>query len=260
MKRLINDIKKYYRYLIYASASELKSEVANSYLGWIWWILEPTLFMFVYIFVSFVVFRNKEQHFPIFVFVGLSSWQFFDKTLKQSVKLVSANKSVVSKIYLPKFILILIRIAVNGFKMFISYGLIVLMLFVFRVPISLNILFVVPLVITLMLFTFGLSCLMLHFGVFVEDLSNVLYIFLKFVFYLTGIFFSVEKRVPKPWNAFLLKLNPVAFIIDSLRKSIIYAESIDVFGLFVWFFVSLIISSMGLLLIYKYENTYVKVI
>ena len=44
MNRFIKDTKKYWKYTIYAAKSQLKTEVANSYLNWIWWILEPLLY------------------------------------------------------------------------------------------------------------------------------------------------------------------------------------------------------------------------
>ena len=42
MKKFFRDMKKYRWYLLYAARSELRSEVAGSYLNWIWWIL-PTM-------------------------------------------------------------------------------------------------------------------------------------------------------------------------------------------------------------------------
>ena len=43
--RFVKDIKKYWTYAIYSAKAELKSEVASSYLNWLWWILDPLLFM-----------------------------------------------------------------------------------------------------------------------------------------------------------------------------------------------------------------------
>ena len=59
MKRFINDIKRYYKYSIYSAKAELKSEVAGSYLGWLWWFLEPLCFMFVYAFLVLAVFKTS---------------------------------------------------------------------------------------------------------------------------------------------------------------------------------------------------------
>lgn len=107
MNQFISDMKKYQKYTIYAAKSELKSEVANSHLSWLWWILDPLLFMIVYSFVAVIVFQKSEPYLPVFIFIGYNSWNFFSACLRQSVKLVAANKPIVSKVYIPKFILIL---------------------------------------------------------------------------------------------------------------------------------------------------------
>ena len=48
MVRFWNDLKKHNGYALYAAKAELKTEVASSYLNWIWWILEPLCFMMIY--------------------------------------------------------------------------------------------------------------------------------------------------------------------------------------------------------------------
>ena len=51
MKRFWKDVTSHLSYAIYSAKSELKSEVANSYLNWIWWVLEPFCFMLIYSFI-----------------------------------------------------------------------------------------------------------------------------------------------------------------------------------------------------------------
>lgn len=114
IKRFVKDIKKYFRYSVVSAKSQLKSEVANSYLNWIWWILDPLCFMLIYTFIFGYVFGSKEQFFSVFIFIGLSMWDFFNKTLKGSVKIVKSNKAIVSKVYFPKYVLILTKMWVNG--------------------------------------------------------------------------------------------------------------------------------------------------
>lgn len=148
-------MKKYWKYAIYSSKAQLKAEVANSYLNWLWWVLDPLCFMLIYVFMFGYVFKSKEQYFAIFVFVGITLWDFFNKCLLQSVKIIKNNKPIVSKVYIPKFILLVIRICVNGFKMCISLLIIVAMLAIWRVPLTLNILYVIPILITLVTVVFG---------------------------------------------------------------------------------------------------------
>ena len=260
MKRFINDIKKYYKFTIYSAKSELKSEIANSHLSWLWWILDPLLFMMVYSFISIIVFYKSEPYLPVFVFIGLASWQFFEKTVKVSVKLVSNNRSIVSKVYLPKYILILQKMGVQGFKMMISYILVVIMMVGYRIHVGPVILYIIPIFLTLFVITFGFSTILMHFGVFVEDLFNVVNVLLRLVFYLSGIFYNIVKRVPEPYNEVLLKVNPVALIMTDLRSVMIYETMPHRKWILLWFVIGVLLSVIGVKTIYKYENSYVKVI
>lgn len=256
-KRFIKDIKKYFCYSLVSARSQLKSEVANSYLNWIWWVLDPLCFMLIYTFIFGYVFNSKEQYFPVFIFIGLSMWDFFNRTLTNSVKIVKNNKAIVSKVYFPKYVLILIRIWVNGFKMLISFGIVVLMMIVYRIPVTWNILYAFPILVILCLFSFGCSCFLLHFGVYVEDLSNVVSIVLRFVFYMTGIFYNIETKIPG-WGVVLNRYNPVAFLLSSMRQCLIYEKTPGRKLMLFWFAVSVLVSAVGIRKIYREENSYVK--
>jgi teichoic acid transport system permease protein len=260
MKRFMTDVKKYYRYTVYAGKSELKAEVANSHLSWLWWILDPMLFMLVYSFISLIVFGKGEPYFPVFVFIGLSCWTFFEKNVKTSVKLISSNSSIVTKVYLPKYILVLQKMYVNGFKMLISYALVAVMMIGYRVPIGPKILFIIPIFMTLIVITFAASTILTHFGVYVEDLANVTNILLKLIFYMSGVFYNIVKRVPSPYNHILLDGNPMALIMTDLRNVMIYQTMPHLDILLAWFVIGVILSVLGVKTIYKYENSYVKVI
>ncbi len=259
MHRFINDVKKYRKYAVYAAKSELKSEVANSHLSWLWWILDPLLFMIVYSFVSLIVFQKKEPYLPVFIFIGYNSWNFFSACLRQSVKLVTVNSSIVSKVYLPKFILIFVKILSNGFKMLIAFSIVVVMMIGYRVPVDWKVILILPLFAVLLVVTFAFSSVLLHFGVYVEDLANLTAVALKLIFYMTGIFYSVEKRVPYPYNSLLLKGNPMAMLVDAMRKVLIYQTMPDWQPVLTWFAAGILLSAVGVHNIYKHENSYVKV-
>ena len=97
-RRLFNDIKKYFHYSVVSAKSQLKAEVANSYLNWIWWVLDPLCFMLIYTFIFGYVFNSSKKYFPVFIFIGLSMWDFFNRTIANSVKIVKNNKAIVSKV------------------------------------------------------------------------------------------------------------------------------------------------------------------
>ena len=263
MKRFIRDIKRYNPYTLYAAKAELKSSVADSYLNWLWWILDPVLFMLIYSFLAQIIFNSREDNFAVFVFIGLTAWDFFNRTITNSVKLVKSNKSVVTKIYIPKYMLILTKMYVNLFKMCISFGLVIITMVLYGVDVSFNILYVPIIFAVLFVVTFGFATLFMHFGVFIEDLSNVVAVLLRLVFYMSGVFYSISDKL-KSLNPIISTVlsygNPLALIISSLRDVLLYSRAPNLIALGVWFVVGLIVSVVGVNTVYKYENSYTKVI
>ena len=96
--------------------------------------------------------------------------------------------------------------------------------------------------------------------VYVEDLSNVINIALRLVFYITGIFYDVEKRLPAPWGGYITKVNPLAYMISSARNAVLYGQNAGWKALLMWFVLSIVLVILGVRLVYKNENNYVKVI
>lgn len=267
MSRFIRDIKKYRKYIVYSAKSGLKSEVAGSHLGWIWWVLEPLMFMLVYWFIFAVVFSNKTEYFPIYVFLGLTVWNFFNKSMLNSVKIIVTNKGIISKVYLPKYTLVMVELLQQAFKMAISLGIVVILMIIYRVPLTWNVLMIIPVLLTTILFTFGISSISAHFGVFVEDLKTALNVILRVIFYLSGVFYELVpmnpeavSRIPKPLDMILLNGNPVAFLMNSARKCLVYGQAVNYLVLAVWFLIGVGLAFLGVRTIYKYENSYVKVI
>jgi len=263
MKKFIRDIKRYNPYTMYAAKAELKSSVADSYLNWLWWILDPVLFMLIYSFLAQIIFNSREDNFAVFVFIGLTAWDFFNRTITNSVKLVKSNKSVVTKIYIPKYMLILTKMYVNLFKMCISFGLVVVTMILYGVNVSFNILYVPIIFVVLFVVTFGFATLFMHFGVFIEDLSNVVAVLLRLVFYMSGVFYSISDKLKSfsPVVSTVLSFgNPLALIISSLRDVLLYSRAPNLIALGIWMIIGLLVSVIGVNTVYKYENSYTKVI
>ena len=48
------------------------------------------------------IFVKNKAEYVVFVFVGLTAWDYFNKNVTASVKIVKNNRAIVSKIYIPK--------------------------------------------------------------------------------------------------------------------------------------------------------------
>lgn len=253
-------LKKYWGFAVYAAKADLQEEVANSYLNWLWWILEPLSSMLVYVLIFGVVFKTDEAYFPIFVFIGITVWDYFSRCVTSSVDLIRNNQHIISRIYIPKYILLIQRMLVLCFKMLISWGLVALLMVAYKVPVGVNLLYMIPNLIVFFVFCFACSLYFLHFGVYVSDLSRLVAIVLNLMFYLTGIFFNIQKGLPAPFGYLLQRMNPIAHLIFCMRKSLLYNETPSRIMLSIWLVISLLLAAGGIRLINKNENNYVKII
>ena len=260
MKKFFANIKKYRKYAIRSAKAELKSEVADSRLNWLWWIIEPLAFMLIYTFVFGIIFPNKTPYFASFVMVGQAAWDFFNRMINGSVKLIANNRDLVTKVYIPKYILLFAKSMTYLFKMFISLALAFGLMIFQGVPLTWHLILIIPVLIVLYILCFGIGMILMHFGVTLNDLSNLTNIALKMVFYLSGIFYNINERLKGTLGFVLLRANPIAFIMNELRKVAIYGKMCSIEGLIIWLIISLILCAIGIHVIHKNENSYAKVI
>ncbi len=260
MERVLNDLKKYGGYVLYASRSQLRAEVAQSKLNWIWWVVEPFCFMLIYSFVFGTLFGGTEKYHGLFVFLGLSIWQFFRKVVQHSVELMKKRKSIIAKVYIPKYLLVLQETLVDGFKLVICMLITAAMMFYYQVPLSWQSIMIVPILIELTVLAFGFGCFMMHIGVFLDDMTNIMEIVMRMLMYFVGVFYSIPKRFTAPWNSLLVKWDPVALLIDSSRNVLLYNQPLDYPMLIFWGVISVVVAYAGIQVVMKNENTYVKVV
>ena len=260
MKKFFSNLRKYRHYIAYSAVASLRAEVNGSFLNWLWWILDPFLFMMVYSFVSIVVFGRTEPHFIPFVFAGYGTWQFFNRSVSASTKLIRGSKGVLSRVYLPKYILLFSRLFRHLIQYLITLGLTVVIGIIDHVQFTVLVLLVPAVIGVELVLTFGICCIVLHCGVYARDFSNIITVVLKLTFYLSGVFYSVPKRIPQPYCDILLTLNPAAMLINEMRNVLIYGYMPNFALLGLWLLIGIGISAVGVRLIHRHEQNYVKVI
>lgn len=258
--RFCRDIRKYWQYIVYAAKADLKAEVANSYLNRLWWLLEPLFSMLVYVIVFGGMMGRSIDNYATFVFSALLMSNYFTKTINYSVKLVRSNKDIVTKVYVPKFILLLTNMILNLFKLLFSLIILLPMMIIFKVHIGLCVFWVIPAYLIMLLLSFGLGMVFLHYGVYIDDLSYAINILLTMVMFLSGVFYDVMSTLEYPLNIAIMCFNPVAIFIDTMRNALLYNKITNIVLILIWTILSLLISYIGVHIVYKNENSYVKVV
>lgn len=69
-----------YRHLLrYLVSSSLKTEHANTVLGFLWWVLDPLLLASVYVLLVGVLLQRGGSDFPVFLVAGIIAWEPLSK-------------------------------------------------------------------------------------------------------------------------------------------------------------------------------------
>lgn len=260
MRRFRRDLRKYAEYIRFAGIANLKADVSGSFLNWIWWILDPFLHMMVYAFISVVVFGRSEPHFIPFVFVGQGIWKYINATVMNSVKMVRSNKSVLRRIYLPKQVLLLSYQFGYFLQMMITLGITLVICGLDGVRFTIQLLWLPVILGILLLGSFGIGCILLHIGVYAKDMTNICGVCMKLLFYLSGIFYNLQTRVPAPYGKLLVSVNPAAMIIHETRSVLVYGMAPNLMRLGIWAAASVTLSWYGIRLIYRHEQNYIKAV
>jgi len=255
---LIKNFLKNKDYIFYYSKILLKNRVAGSYLGFLWLFIDPLMFMLIYSFVVQFIFNNSMPNFNLFVFVGLTTWKLISGTILNGPTSIVRNKSIFEQVYFHKFIYPTIYLVVNLYEFLISNSLILVLMLIAKVPFTWHIVEFIPITIVAFCFTYGITLIVAHLGVYFFDLRNILDFTLRFIFYASPIMWAYE-MIQYDWINFL-QLNPVSIIIQAYRDIFFYGISPNYIALGGLLFVSILIIKLGYHLISKHEDEYGRVL
>jgi len=104
----------------------------------------------------------------------------------------------------------------------------------------------------------GFSWFLSALGVFIRDVSNIVGLILTPMLFLSPIFYPASALPEKA--QFLMQINPLTFIIESLRGAILGASWPDFVALASYFFISLIIAGFGAWFFHKTRKGFADVI
>jgi ABC-type polysaccharide/polyol phosphate export permease len=227
------------------------------------WIIDPIFQTFLYgVFIA--VLRGKsDSNFGVFVLIGITHWNFFNKTVKNAITAVKKNRVLLHNFKIPISTIILIPALTSIFQYAISSGLLIIMMFIFQVKISFYILFF-PLYLALFLIlTFSISLIMMHIGVYFSDIKILISMFFKILFFASGIIFPLDQiigrmNLPDFFRYIFLYANPITFFITEMRKVLMYSEPPDYLISLLWVIAIILLTFFAVKLTSRYGKDYGK--
>ncbi|RHA38885.1 ABC transporter [Cellulomonas rhizosphaerae] len=207
----------------------------GSYLGQLWSVLNPLLNSIVYVVIFGVIVPTTRgvNNGIAFIVVGVFIYRFFESSVSAGANSLKGNLNLVRSVHFPRASLpvstTLTELTTLGPALAVMCAiawLSGLLPEMEEVPITWRLL-LLPVAIGLM-FVFNMGCafLVARWVAITPDLNNVIPFVLRFVFYGSGVLFSIEHIVKYPVISHVLAYQPVAVFLNLTRSTVLDEPSI----------------------------------
>jgi len=209
--------------------TDFKLRYQGSILGYAWSLLRPLLiFVILYIvFVKFLKLGNGMPHFPVYLLLGIVTWNFFVELTTQGLTSIVSRGDLIRKISIPRWIIILSSSLSAVINLMLNLIVIAAFMAINHVSVGWPILWAPIIFIEVYLFGLGLSFFLSAVFVKLRDLSYVWEVLLQAGFYLTPILYPLSRITNINFQKIIM-LNPMAQSIQAARYVMVTNQTITV--------------------------------
>jgi ABC-2 type transport system permease protein len=218
----IVDVWRYRELLRNLVRKELKVKYKNSALGFVWTLLNPTLYLLVFTVVFQYLLPNGVPDFAIFFLSGLLVWNLFSGAVGGACSSIVSNAALVQKVWFPREILPLS--AIGAALMHFCFQAVVLLAALVtlgRAPDWKLLPLTIVALVALLLFATALGLVLAALNVYYRDVQHLLELALLAWFWFSAVvypFRTVADRLGD--KSSLALLNPVIPPIITFQKAI----------------------------------------
>lgn len=216
----------HYRDLLWLwTGREIRVRYKQSALGAAWAIIQPLTLtiIFTLVFSQLIQVDTGGIPYPVFAYAALGPWTFFATSLAFGIPSLVNNLNLVGKIYFPREILPLASIGAALLDFAIAEVVFVGMMIIYQIPLTLNVLWVIPLLLIQIILTVGVTLIGAALIVFFRDVRFVVPLLTQIWMYASPVIYP-STMIPERWQT-LYFLNPMAGIIAGYRSIFLLGEA-----------------------------------
>lgn len=205
-----------YRYLIKQLVlRDFKTKYKRSVLGILWSFLNPLLMMTVQYIVFSTLFKSSVPNFALYLMVGIVCFNYFSECAGMCLNSITGNASLITKVYVPKYIYPVSRMLSSGINLLLSFIPLILVMIFTHVDFSVSIILLPIPIVCLAAFSLGIGMILATMMVFFRDTQFLWGVISMIWMYVTPIIYP-ESILPQEY-LFWFKLNPLYHIVRMVR-------------------------------------------
>lgn len=200
----------------------LKSESNRTYLGFIWWLIEPAVHLTVYYLVFVKLLHRGGPDFVLFLLTGVVHWLWFSKSVNAASTSIIGGRSLINQLRIPKIIFPVSMLFQDLIKQVVVLFVFLSFLVLLGVNVSPTWLFYPLLLVVQILLMLTISLAVSMMVPVFPDVKLLIPPVLQFGMFVSGIFFTRD-TIPQQYHVYL-ELNPMFVLIEGYRDVLIRGE------------------------------------
>ena len=249
---LIKDLKQYSEFLKTNVKKDIRGKYKGSFLGVLWSFLNPLLSVLVYAIVFPYIMRVKVENYLIYLITGIIPWTFFTSAINMGMNSIIFNSNIIKKVYFPRIILPISSVTSCLVNFLISCIIILLFCIGSGVGVSVYLLWLPIVAIIQYIFQLGVVFILSAVEIYMRDIEHIINFFISMLFYVTPILYTPDTFPDR--LSWLLKINPLAYLMIAYRNIFFYQQNPSIKGLAVVFVFSVILSFVGYYIFEKLQK------
>ena len=193
-------------------------------LGYFWAIFPPLLTSLTFIILNRAKVFGLGHYsipYPVFIITGTVFWQLFVDALNSPLKVLNANRPMLSKISFPKEALILSAIGQVLFSFVIKLLLLGFVLILFGTPVKWTVTLLILPIMGLLSIGILLGLLLVPLGVLYHDVQYGLAVCTASLMFFTPVVFESPQG---GLVARIIAINPLSPLVQGCREMLFYPE------------------------------------
>ena len=244
-----------YRDLIKTSVKkDIGGKYKHSFLGVLWSFINPLLQIAVYAIIFPLIMKNNIPNYTVFMVCGLIPWNYFATVINRASFTFIENGNIIKKVYFPREILPLSLVTSETINFLISTIIIICFTLAYGMGLTKYVLLYPLVLLVQYILLLGISLIVSSVTVYFRDLQHFIGVLLQLFFYATPIVYSVE-TIPENFR-WILKINPMTYIIEGFRDIFYYHQIPDVKMLGIVLVIGILLCIVGYLIFNKLQKKF----
>jgi lipopolysaccharide transport system permease protein len=222
---------QYFRLIDIMARMTLRADATRFFLGYIWWVLEPLLWVAVFYVVFVLILATQKPDFLVFLMTGKLVFVWFSKSVTQASSSIVSSKGLVGKINVPKTLFPMAVVQEGLYRQIAVFALLIAFLLGSGYAVTATWWYLAPVILVTYLLIVACAFVGACLVCLARDFIQLISLGMLFLMFTSGIFWDVRSLSDHHKTELVMAMNPLAFVVDCYRQIMMHNTPPDMLHL-----------------------------